>query len=200
MEIDADHGRDLERAAEQVGFVLAEQVIGADTHNEERPGGEASQDGVRELGRQRWIEQQIQEIIHLKPPVAHHVADRLLHERVGNQDPQGGDVGTDGHQPDGGGVHALGELVPAEDPQAQEGGFEEERQQGFDRQRGAEDIAHKARVLRPVHAELELLDDAGDHPHGKVDDKQLAPELGHALVDFLTGAHVEGLHQRHQDG
>jgi hypothetical protein len=31
-------------------------------------------------------------------------------------------------------------------------------------------------VVAPVHAELELLDDAGDHTHGEVDQEELAPE------------------------
>ena len=90
--------------------------------------------------------------------------------------------------------------VPAENPDAQEGRFQEEGQQGFDRQRRAEDVAHKARILRPVHAELEFLHDAGDDAHGEVDDEQLAPELGHALVHILPGAHIERFHEGDDDG
>ena len=35
----------------------------------------------------------------------------------------------------------------------------------------------KREYVAPVHAELELLHDAGDHAHGEVDQEQLAPEL-----------------------
>ena len=60
-------------------------------------------------------------------------------------------------------VELSGQPVPAEDPQAEEGGLEEEGEQGLDGQRGAEDVADEAGVVAPVHAELELLHDAGDH-------------------------------------
>ena len=73
---------------------------------------------------------------------------------------------------------SLGEPVPAEDPQAEERRLEEERQQCLDRERGAEDVADEARVVAPVHAELELLHDAGDDAHGEVDQEELAEELG----------------------
>ena len=53
------------------------------------------------------------------------------------------------------------QAVPAEDPQAEERRLEEEREQALDRERGAEDVADEPAVLAPVHAELELLDDAG---------------------------------------
>ena len=71
----------------------------------------------------------------------------------------------------------AGQPVPAEDPQAEEGRLEEEREQPLDRQRGAEDVADEARVVAPVHPELELLDDAGDHADGEVDQEELAEEL-----------------------
>ena len=61
----------------------------------------------------------------------------------------------------------LGDAVPAKDPDAQEGGLQEEGEQGLDRQRCTEDITDVARVLGPVHAELEFLDDAGHHAHGE---------------------------------
>ena len=51
---------------------------------------------------------------------------------------------ADGSQPDGGQVQFLVEPLPAEDPQAEEGGFEEESGQTFDRQGGTEDIPHEA--------------------------------------------------------
>ncbi len=66
---------------------------------------------------------------------------------------------------------------PAEDPQAQEGRFQEEGQQSLERQRGAEDVADEARVRAPVHPELELLHDPGDHAHREVDQEELAEDL-----------------------
>jgi hypothetical protein len=53
-------------------------------------------------------------------------------------------------------VAHLGELVPAEEEQADEGGFQEEGHQPLDGQRRAEDVAHVVAVVAPVHAELEF--------------------------------------------
>ncbi len=69
-----------------------------------------------------------------------------------------------GHQPDARQMDALGQPVPAEDPQAQEGRLQEEGGQAFHGQRGAEDLAYEAGVGRPVHPELELLDQARSPP------------------------------------
>ena len=66
--------------------------------------------------------------------------------------------------------------APAEDPQADEGRLEEERHQPLHRQRRAEDVADVAGVQRPVHAELELLDDARDDADRHRDQEELAPE------------------------
>ena len=101
-------------------------------------------------------------------------------------------------QPDARQVQLLGQPVPAEDPQAEERRLQEERQQAFDGQRRAEDVADEPAVVAPVHAELELLDDAGDHAHGEVDQEELAPELGHPQVAVVAGADPGRLHARDQ--
>ena len=72
----------------------------------------------------------------------------------------------------------LGQPVPAEDPQAEEGRLQEEREQALDGQRGAEDVADEPGVVAPVHPELELLHDPGHHADGEVDQEELAEELG----------------------
>ena len=72
----------------------------------------------------------------------------------------------------------LRQHVPAEPPQAQEGRLEEERGQALHRERRSEDVTDEARVLRPVHPELELLDETGDDADGDVDDQDGAEEPG----------------------
>ena len=62
-------------------------------------------------------------------------------------------------QADGQRVDQRGQPVAAEDPHADERGLQEEGEQPLEGQGGAEDVAHEHRVIRPVHAELELLDD-----------------------------------------
>jgi hypothetical protein len=63
----------------------------------------------------------------------------------------------------------LRNLVPAEYPESQERRFQKESQQGFYCQGCSEDIADKTGVIRPVHPELKLHNNAGDNTHGKID-------------------------------
>ncbi|MNC11176.1 hypothetical protein D3C75_588660 [compost metagenome] len=125
-------------------------------------------------------------------------ADRVLHPAVGDEDPECGEVGAERHQRGHQQVLTPGELVPAEEEEADQSGLQEEGHQPLHRQRGAEDVADIVGVVGPVGAELELQGDAGGDPHDEVDTKQLAPEAGDVLVDHLAGHHVGGLGD-HQD-
>ena len=82
----------------------------------------------------------------------------------------------DRDEPDRREVHARREPIPAEDPQAEERGLERERGEALDRQRCAEHAADELRVRRPVHAELELLDEARGDADREVDQQQRAEE------------------------
>lgn len=65
-------------------------------------------------------------------------------------------------------VRALRQFVPAEDPEPDEGRLEEECDQPLHRERCAEDVADESGVVRPVHPELELLNDAVTTPMAKL--------------------------------
>ncbi|KAG1393712.1 hypothetical protein G6F59_014314 [Rhizopus arrhizus] len=109
-------------------------------------------------------------------------------------------VGAQRHQPGHHQVLDLAQAVPAEEEQADEGGFQEERHQAFDGQRRTEDVTHVVAVVGPVHAELEFHHDAGGDAHGEVDAEQDAPEQGHPAPDLLAGHHVHALHDGHHEG
>ena len=94
----------------------------------------------------------------------------------------------------------AGQPVPGEEEQADEGRFEEEGHQPFDRQRRAEHIADIMRVIGPVGAELEFHGDAGGDAHGEIDAEQHAPEFHHVAPDRLAGHHIDGFHDAEQDG
>ena len=130
----------------------------------------------------------------------HDVAHRVLHPRVGRHDEQGRQHRGAGHQPDAGQVQLLREAVPAEDPDAQEGGLEEEGHQTLHGERPAEDVAHEPRVVRPVHAELELLHQTGHDTDGHVDQQQGAEELGEPLEGRVVVLVPAGLEESHQEG
>ena len=76
----------------------------------------------------------------------------------------------------------LGTLSQPKIQTPEEDGFEEEGQQGLDRERRTEDVADETAVIAPVHPELELLEDAGHHSEGEVDEEQLAEEMGELQV------------------
>ena len=50
--------------------------------------------------------------------------------------------------------------------------------------------------MRPVHAELEFLDDASDHADCKVDEEELSPPARHGIPVGLTAAVSGCLHDR----
>ena len=108
-------------------------------------------------------------------------------------------TGAEHGHPDGEEVQARLQAVPAEEPQAQEGRLEEEREQRLDGQRGAEDVADEAGVVRPVHAELELLHDAGGHAHDEVDEEELAEELRELQIHHLARAGPHRLPDRDRE-
>ena len=70
-------------------------------------------------------------------------------------------------------MSALGEALPTEEEQTDEGRFQEEGHQTFNRERGAEDVAHVVRVVGPVRAELEFHGDARSNAKGKVNAEEL---------------------------
>ncbi len=95
--------------------------------------------------------------------------------------------------------HPRPQAVAAEQHQAQEAALEEEGEDAFRRQQRAEDVAHEPGVVGPVHAELELLDDARGHAHGEDDAVDLDPEEREAAPLGVPGAQVEAAHhEQHQ--
>ena len=96
-------------------------------------------------------------------------------------------------------MSALGEALPAKEEQTDEGRFQEEGHQTFNRERGAEDVAHVVRVVSPVCAKLEFHGDAGRNAQREVDAKELAPEAGHVFVDFAARHDVARLHDHQHE-
>jgi hypothetical protein len=96
-------------------------------------------------------------------------------------------------------VSALGEALPAKEEQTDEGRFQEEGHQTFNRKRGAEDVANVVRVISPVRAELKLHGDAGRNAQREVDAKEFAPEAGHVFVDFAARHDVARLHDHQHE-
>ena len=157
---------------------------------------------MHELGLGHGVGQHREEVgdLHAHGLRVERRAHGVLHPAVGDQNPQGGQVGAERHQPGHGQVLHLGQTIPAEEEQADEGGLQEEGHQTFDGQRRTEDVTHVVGVIGPVGAELEFHGQAGGDAEGKVDTEQLAPELHHVLVDLLAGHYIDRLHDGEQEG
>ncbi|MPM29577.1 hypothetical protein SDC9_76117 [bioreactor metagenome] len=179
-----------------------QQVPAGHTHHEGAADHVRGGQRVRDGGQGHRVGQHGAEVGHLGAAagLVEGEADGVLHEGVGRQDEDRAQHGADRGQPDRREVHALGQPVAAEDPDAEEGGLHEEGQQRLESERGAEDVADHPGVLGPVHPELELLDDAGDDTHGEVDQEQLAEEIGQPTVLVLAGAVVRGLQDGNDQG
>ena len=105
----------------------------------------------------------------------------MLHEGVRDQNPERRKVACECHDPDAGAVELRGQAIPTEHPDAEKGGFQEEGSQCLQCQGCAKDVPHEAGVFRPVHAEVELLHDAGHNAHSEVDEENRPKEL-HELL------------------
>ena len=61
-------------------------------------------------------------------------------------------------------------------------------------------IAHEAGVFRPVHPEMEFLNDPRNDTHREVDQKQFSPEPCHQAIKFVSSPIMHRLHYGDQQG
>ena len=159
----------------------------ATTNDGGEPGGEHH---VREAVGEGGIED------HL-PPVRRHqlavgiaVAGRRLHPGIEREDPERRERGADRDQHGGGEMQPARHAVHAEQHDAEESRLQEERGQHLGREQRAGDVAHAQHEPRPVGAELERHDDAGDHAHREGEREDLDPQLVGLQPGRLAGARV----------
>ena len=120
-------------------------------------------------------------------PRVDRVAHGVLHPGVRGDDKGCRKNCAEAGHPDRCEMDALAHPATTEDPYPEERGLHEERQKAFDGERRAEDIADEHRVARPVHTELELLDDPRDDANGEVDEEQFSAGFDAALIHLVRG-------------
>ena len=172
------------------------QVPGRDAEHEHRGGERGRGDRVAERADEGRVGEDLEDRRHLRAmrDRVELVADGVLHPRVRGEDEVRGRGRADRHEPEHPEVHLRLQVLPAEDPQAEERRLDEERRQALDRERRAEDVADVARVRRPVHAELELLHDAGDDAEREVDEEELPEEARQPQPPLVARAVPRRLH------
>ena len=124
-------------------------------------------------------------------------AYRMLHPRVGDEDPNRRNTCPDTRHPGSQQVCLLTHLVPTEEHHGKEGCFHEEGQDTFDSQWRTEDVAHEPRVVAPIGTEFEFKDDARSDTHGKINGEEFHPELGCPFPELVFLDDIKGLHGCH---
>ena len=135
------------------------------------------------------------DVSHLSRVEGH--AHRVLHPCVGNENPQRRKAHAYGGEPGGCQVETAADFVPAEEHHGNESGFHEKRHYAFDGQRCSEDVAYEPAVVAPVCAELEFEDYASGHATSEIDAEKSHPEFGNVAPAGVAGAHVDALHDCH---
>ena len=203
-----ERGHETERAGDHDGLLgefnvsLAEQVPGGNSHHEDSARHVAGAHRVGKRGLSPFARDDGPEAVHLHTH-RFNVEDgalRELHPAVGDQNPHGGNIGTESHEERADPVPQAAQPLPAEEEETGESGFHEERHQSLNRERSAENIAHVVRVVGPVRAELEFHGDTGSNAHGEVNREELAPESGHVFIDFFPRDHIAAFHGHEDHG
>ena len=202
----------------------AEDVVGADTDDEESSGHPASEDDVGESVDGRGVEDHGPEVGHDGADAAEvglgdDVADgenlgsaggildfevksgRGLHPGVGDHDPDGTEVGSGADHAGGEEVEARADFVPTKEEEGEEAGLEKKRKNALGGEGATENVADEAGVGRPVRAEFELHDDAGGHADGEGEREDAGPIARHVVVKRVAGFQPDSFHdhQRHPE-
>ena len=93
----------------------------------------------------------------------------------------------------------LTEAALAEEEEAQEGGFEEERKDPLHGEGLPDDAARGLGEVGPVRPELKLHRDPGHDAEGEVDPEDLRPEPGRDVVTLVTAAKRDGLQDQGEE-
>ena len=171
------------------GRTSLQDLVGGDGCEQDARRRHAREERMRDLADDVVIREERAEVRHDGAAAFDGIARRMLHEGVGDDDPERREVAADGDEPHRHAVEFRRQFIPAEDPDAEERRLKEEGGERLQGERCTEDVAHEARVLRPVHAEVELLYDARDDTHGEVDEEDRAEEL-QQLAAFLLPLRV----------
>ena len=183
----SDHGVDgCDLHYRREGFsrlLIVENLPSANRNRDEASRRQSGKQRMKIFAEHIGIGNQRKEVAHHRAPAFDCIADGVLHEGVGDENPKRRQVGAERDEPNASAMFCFAQLIPTENPNAEERRLEEECGQRLESERRTEDISHESSVLRPVHAEVKLLDDTGDDAHRKVDQKQ-RPEEFDQLLDF----------------
>ena len=166
---------------ERPGVGAGEQEAGHDV------GGEVH---VRVLAVEHRVGEQRLPWVHVgRPAVGQGEPGRVVHPGVdGDDEERAGDAG-DRDREAGQEVRPRREPVPAVGVDADEDGFEEERE-ALEREAEAEHVPEVLHPHRPQQPEFERQDRAGDDAHGEQREHDPRPASGERAVELVAGSQV----------
>ena len=126
-------------------------------------------------------------------------AYRMLHPRIGNQNPPGRNRSSQAREPGWNEVESLAHLVPSKEHDSNKRGLHKESQNTFNCKRCTENIAYKPGIVTPIGSELKLQDQPGGHSHGKIDTEKFHPEFSRSFPEFIACFIIKGLHNGHNN-
>jgi len=137
---EAEDQRDFQTFFRDIAADFFKYHIGGDTGDKECSGCQRGVHGMEETGQGRGIEDGFCETGQFSPAVADDESGRRLLPGISDDYPESGDSRTDGAHQDREPVQAFGNFVPAENIKAEETGFQEEGENPFGCQGGAENV------------------------------------------------------------
>ena len=192
------HG-ELEGLLEGRHVPLLVQVVGRHADHEGQPQLDAGDEHVRETVDHVRVEQSGPPVLHGEDAIVHGHAGRGLHPRVRDEDPHRREGRRQGHVEGGEEVHALGDLAPAEDHQADEARLVHEGRDGLVAQDLPEEGTDGLRERPVQNAERHLHCDAGGDAGREIDDQQLLKEATQAVPVIVVAADPAEFREEQQD-
>ncbi len=197
---EADDAGLARRAAERLRLVPPPDLPRRDREHEHRAGHERREHDVRDGQGDVDVQEDRPQIGGDRAAIDDLVAARVLHPCVDGEDGVGRHHGRRTDDPEEREVQSWRDAPPPEHPEPEEHRLDEERGEALQREGRAEDVAHVAGVRRPVHPELEGLQQAGDDADREADQHRSGVVAREAEVLLIARAHPAGLHERHLEG
>jgi hypothetical protein len=170
--------------------VIAQDAVCRQAHQQERHREERCQNGVNQAIPERRIEDDVHPARHVRNAVTHFETRGRVHPGDQSKYPECGQ--TRAHRDEHGcrRVHPVAYALEAEQHNAEERRFQEERRQYLVGQQRPGDIADRVHEARPVGAELETHGDAANDAEGEGQREYFYPEPVR-IHPFLVAGRVE---------
>ena len=166
-----------------------------DAENSERRRQVEPRDGMHQPVRKRRIEDDRKPTRWKKAPVDQLVALRRVHPAVERKDPERREQRSERDHQRREKMRPWRNQLAAEQQDAQEPRFEEERHHAFVSQKGSEDVAAYFREAAPIGAELKRHHDARHDTHAERHGKDPRPEHRQAQIDRIALDDVQSFEQ-----